>query len=530
MTNVFYSAGAADPVYYYHFFYLIPATLRAVAAGVSIEPAFGLQSAVVGMTTAGMFYLIVKRFTGGDGPASLAALLCTAVGSLDIVSVLLRGVPVITVDAWADPVVRIHNFLNQMIWSPQNVLGVLILLLGVYTLSRKGWWRGWLILGPLLGAAMIGSTVWVTMTAFAGVGCYLLVEAVSHRRQPTLAVKRLAAGAIVGLLILAAGTPSLLGYSEMSRRIGKGLTTEWPHQWNALLGRLVSPGIFANLLDLPWVLLLELGPLILFPLLLPRRIWKRAWNDAGLRLLLLSAVVAVAGFVTFRSHFTVNDFGQKTMLVAMAAGVVLAAALLSPRRATPTFLNPLGWSLHEHRSGHRRTKTAVFVALVLLAGLPVGLYEAPLTAIRRYLPQAGPLSRAVHAHARRAAAEAGAYQFLRYGLPANAVIQSHWDADRLNLVQIARKPLGVTTLETDTMVFHPADAAAHERCLREVSESLATRGPAERCHDTLHRYGITHVFVGLVEAEAWQGLEKFDDRRYFRPVFDDGRTRVLALE
>ena len=48
----------------------------------------------------------------------------------------------------------------------------------------------------------------------------------------------------MGLLILAAGAPSLLGYSEMSRRIGKGLTTEWPHQWNAQLGKLVSPGIY----------------------------------------------------------------------------------------------------------------------------------------------------------------------------------------------------------------------------------------------------------------------------------------------
>jgi len=40
-----------------------------------------------------------------------------------------------------------------------------------------------------------------------------------------------------------------------------------------------TAGILANLLDLPWVLAIELGPLLLLPLLLPGRVCRRAWRD-----------------------------------------------------------------------------------------------------------------------------------------------------------------------------------------------------------------------------------------------------------
>jgi len=161
LGNPFF-ATSGDAVDYYHFFYLIPATLRAVVPGVPIALAFGLQSLLVAVAIAAMAYVLAKRIHGGEGPAILAAMLATIVGGLDIIPLLIKHMSAITLDAWADTLVRIHALLTQMVWTPQNVSGVLIVLVAVYLLSRRGvWWRGWLLLGPVLGASLIGSTIWV---------------------------------------------------------------------------------------------------------------------------------------------------------------------------------------------------------------------------------------------------------------------------------------------------------------------------------------------------------------------------------
>ncbi len=530
LISPFYAAGSGEVAYYYHFFYLVPATARAVVGDLSIELAFGLQSAVTALATCGLFYLIAKRIWGGDGPGSLAALLCTVVGGLDVVPVLLGRRVVLTLDAWADPVVRIHSFIIHMIWSPQNVTGITILLLAVYVLSRKGpVWRGWFVVGPLFGAALLGATAWIAMIGFAAAAVYCLFEAASKHRQPAMALRQLALSVLIGGLMFAASIPSLLGYAEMSRRLGKSLTTEWPHQWHALLGRFVPPGVLANLLDLPWVLLVELGAALLLPLLLPRSAWKLAWSDPGLRLLIIAALITVAGFVTVRSHFFYNDFGQKTSMVMIAAGALLAAGMINPHRGKPSLVNPLGWSMRDRPRGGARAG-ATIVAATLLLGLPAGLYATPLTAIRRYFPTEGWFGGLANPIALLAASEAGAYRFLRHELPGDAVLQPDWRADRLHLVQVGRRPLGVTVLEQDTMVFHPGDMAAFERCLREVSEALGGEASAEHCREVLRRYGITHVYVGRVERELWRGVSKFDDERFFRPAFESEGVRIFAVE
>ena len=534
LGNPFYADGATGPVYYYHYFYLIPATVRAVSAGLSIELAFGLHGALVGIATVAMFYLITKRFTGGDGPATLAALLASAVGALDIIPIMVLHLRTVHLDAWADVIVRIHNFLNQMTWSPQNVLGLLIGLVGVYILSLKGWWRGWFLLGPILGVAMLGSSVWIAMGMFAGLAVFISTEAVSARKRKAHLIRQLALSGAVGLLMLATCVPSLLEYSEMKTRHGQGLTLEWPYQVHAIFGPLAPPGVIANILDLPWLLAVELGPRVLFLPLLPRSIWRRAWNDPGLRFLLLSSVVALVGFVTLRSHFACkwpyNDFGQKIIMIPMAGGAILAACVLRPGRGRLSLFNPLGWRLHEHPSGRPRTKTAWFVGLMLLAGSPVVFWEVPIASLRRHLSPEGPLAVAAHRDARRFAAEGQAYRFLRYELPESAVIQADWGDERVRLVQIARKQLGVTILQEDTMVFYPPDKGVHQRCLLEVSKSLSESGDAGSCNQVLRRHGITHLFVGWIEKQRWSHLEKVDDSRYFDLLFDSSAATVYAVK
>jgi hypothetical protein len=530
LGNPFYADEAAGPVYYYHFFYLIPATLRVFAPGVSIELAFGVQSALVGIAFAAMCYLIVKRFTGGDGPATLAALLATAVGGLDIIPVLILRLPVVTLDAWGDyGTFRIHNLLTQIVWTGQNMQGLLVAMLGVHCLSVKRWWKGWFVLGPLLGAAIIGASVWFAVVLLPGLAVFVVIEVVAQRRQRTVACKRFVGSALVALLMLALSWPSLAGYSEMAQRQQVGLTTRWPRASTALLGKLAPPGILANLLDYPWVLVIEFGPLLLFPVLLPRHVWRRAWRDAGLRLLLLSSALALVGFVVVRSNFIYNAFGQRIIMVPMAAGVVLGGCILSPATRRRSLLNPLGWSLHGQTSDRPRRLLACFVGLILFAGLPVGVYQSPLAAVRRYITRDSVFHVLASKLGQRAADEAAAGRFLRYHLPADAVLQAYWGTERLHIAQIARKQLGVSIIDPDTVIFHPRDMPAFEIALREVSEVLQNPTAARKCYQTLRAHGITHVFVGTVERELWRGLDKFSDERFFERLFHDQESSIYAL-
>ena len=64
---------------------------------------------------------------------------------------------------------------------------------------------------------------------------------------------------MVGVLGLVLMSPQIGGYLEMSERYEDGLSIEWPANSWALIGRVASPGPLANVLDLPWRLLLEMG-------------------------------------------------------------------------------------------------------------------------------------------------------------------------------------------------------------------------------------------------------------------------------
>lgn len=529
LGNPFYAAEAAGPVYYYCFFYLIPATVRIVAGGPGTHLAFGVQSFLVAVSTIGMFYLIVKRFTGGDGPAILAALLSSLVGGLDSVAAAVRGNLVVTLDSWADTLNRVHNLFTQMMWTPQNVLGLLVVLLVVYVLSEKGFWPGWFVLGPAAGAAAWGSSPWVAVALFAGLGVWWVWECIAHGRERA-AYRRLAGVAVVGLAAGLAAAPIVLSYMEMSARHGKGLTTEWPYSRNAWLGRLVAPGPLANLLDLPWTLPTEFGAMLLFPLLLvPRAIWRRAWADAGLRLLLICTPLAIAGFVTIRSHFMYNDFGQKSIMVAMAAGVILGACAVRPDSVRGWLLNPFGWRLHAGSTPVRRRSAAVLFVSVLVLGLPVGLSEIPLTAVRRYLPDRGRISTLLPDASKRAKVEGPAWGWMHRNLPADAVLQMDPSRDRVFLVQAIERQMGVTVLEANTMVFHPVDAAAHTRRLEALQRALYEPGTADDLQRAFRACGVTHVYVGTLELEQWKCVDLLEDASRYEPLWRTKAGTVYAV-
>lgn len=553
LHSPFYAAGPHDPVYYYHFFYLIPATLRAVVPQVSIELAFALHGSAVAIGLITLVWLWLKRLTGGDGPALLGALLCSFIGGLDIVGVLARRMHVITLDAWADTLFRLHNLLTQMIWTPQNTQGLLIVTLAAYLLSHRPAWVGWFVFGPLLGASLIGSSVWVAFGGLLAISFYVVLETWMLRARPAVAIRRLAAAALIGLMILLFSAPQLVGYAEMSRRHHKGLTLDWPRPEDALLGRMLPPGPLANLLDLPWRLAVELGPLLVLPLLLSGRTWLRLWLDAGARYLLVATLLAVGAWVTVRSYFTYNDFGQKVMMVTLVAGAVCAAQIARPEPLRPSWRNPLGVRFEPGGllGSRPRLRRGLIVALLAVGSL-VGFYQAPLNAVRRFVPTTGPLARLSHPLLARAEREGAALHFMRHDLPADAIVQANWGAQRVDLQQLIKRRIGITVLEADTEVFMPRDTVRHQLTLdgleallqygiaspEDVPRAGTTRpadapppepADARRIARALRELGITHVFVGTVERRLWRNASVFDDARYFERLYRDDVASVYAV-
>ncbi len=522
LGNVFYADGAAGPTYYYHFFYLVPATLHAWS-GADNELCFGIASCLGALSLTGLVYMTVKRLKGGEAPATLAVALVTVVGALDVfplaVDILVgrRGM-VVTLDAWADNVYRIHSFLNQMMWTPQNVQGVLVTMVGVTLLSHYGLWRGWFIWGPMLGASLIGSSVWVALGVMPAVAVWSVLRLVELRHDRRAAVRLLFALMVVAELMLLCAAPSVYGYLETSARHGKSLTMLWtPRTW-AFFGQLTGPGIPANILDLPITLTFELGGKVLFLFGVGAVIWRRAWHDLGLRLLWICSIVAIIGSVTIRSHFYYNDFGQKVMMLPMAFGAVLGACILDSDSGTRRWWNPLGWRLDSgHIQRHRRL-VSWLVGLVIVAGLPMGFYEVPLTAARRYIEvRHVPVD------------ERAALCFMRHQLPPEAVVQADWRKKRATLAQTIRRQIGVMADQDDILVFRPADWEAYQQAVADVERALQETESSAEAHSLLASHGITHVYVGAIERKLWKHLEKLDDRSRFQPLFEAGAHCIYEL-
>lgn len=524
LDGPFFAAGESGPVYYYHYFYLIPATIRSVTVDMSIELAFAIQSAAVALSLAGTVYCVVKRISRSDAKATLAMLLATVVGGLDVLMLLVMRLPVVTLDAWADHSVRVHNLLNQMMWSPQNVQGLLVGLIGAYLLGCKGWWRGWWWCGPLLCLALIGSSVWVAIPLVAGLFAFVVTHVVSQRGTR---MRCLTQAAGVGALCILVCWPTIGGYMAMSRRLGESLTTDWPRQSHALLGRLLPPGPLANLLDLPWIVLVEFGALAVLPALLSRRQWKMILADSGMRLLAFSAAAALVGFILVRSHFDYNDFGQKSMMVALLFAAVAGGFSISSDHLSRW--NPTGWQLDRQLSPRLRIPTRVVVGLCVVCGAAVAIYEAPLTAVRRYVDPDSRLSRLAAEDADMVRAERGAYLWMDRNNRPTDVVQADWSRRRLPLAQLSGTRFGVTELERDTKVFCPPKPTEHERILARFVREIETGADEQRLCDLLVEMNVTHVFVGLIEQTGWPRLTRFENPACFEPVYSDASVTIYEI-
>lgn len=532
LGNPFFARGAAQPTVYYHYFYLLPATLRAATGNqLSIALAFGLASCLVALALTGAAYLLAQRWCGGEAPATLVALLCGTIGGFDALALLMQGKLAVTLDAWADTPLRIHNLLTQFIWTPQNMLGLLIALLGAALLRTRGWWRGWLVAGPLLCHALLGSSIWISTAVLPGIVLLVVVELWQRLRSRQPFGRLFAGAALTALLMLLAALPLLRDYAEVSRRHGKGLTTVWEgHSWNSVLGWLAPAGPLANALDYPWVLLVEFGPLLIVPLLMPKASWRHAWQNPALRFFMLTSGLVLAVFPVVRSHFTYNDFGHRIIMIPMLTGALLAGFAISPHARRPRWFNPVGWTMAPHTSGPTAAWRGWLLAACIVLGSPGSWWQTPAGALRRfaaYLPALRPLGTP---STQAAFADRGALRFLRHGIPPAAVVQAHVGPERLELAQLVNRQIGVMPLEQDTHVFQGPTPDAQLEALREFERQAGSdSGDSSALQMALHRLRVTHVLVGQIERERWRRLDRFHDEARFEKLFESSDAVVFRV-
>jgi hypothetical protein len=338
LINVFYAAERDTPYYYYHYSYLIPASLRIVTGGsISIATAFALSSAtIVGMVIT-IVYLLSLRFWDSPRAAILSALTASIVGGWDIVPAVIRyvlkGIPLVVLDAWCPVIWRLHSLVDNYIWCPQHIAGIMALLLACYLLTVGGlrWW--WVPAAPLLGAYLFGTSIYEAMTTFAAVGVFVLTLLVS-RDTAGRRGRLLAALAVIALLGGALMLPQARGYLEMAERYPRGLTASWPRMPFAVFGWLVPPGPLANWLDAPWLLLIEFALPFLAGVFVTGAVWRRFWSDPAQRLLMLSGLAAVLAAYTWRSSVSEIDYGFRTgVMAANAFGAILCGAMGAAARA-----------------------------------------------------------------------------------------------------------------------------------------------------------------------------------------------------
>jgi hypothetical protein len=506
LESIFYAGEPGTPYYYYEQFYLIPATFRIMGGpGVSIAMAFGLASAIGVVVFMMLVFLIARHVLEANGPALLAVACVSVIGGWDVVPTTIRFLvshaPVVVLDSWCPVAWRIHNLLNNYFWCPQHVAAASVLLLCAYLFQQSPRAIWWLVIAPLAAASVFGTSVYQAMIFFPAGGVFALIELSRARRTPGQGAGRFAlASVVIAVAGLAIMWPRIGEYREMASRFPGGLTLRWDRFELAFVGRLVAPGPLANLLDAPWMAMIDFGLGGLGCVLIARPAWRRMWTDPGSRLLVLTGGLGVAAMWVVRSDVNAYDYGFRLASIpAMVVTAIAAGFLLVPVMVRP-------WALRWRR---------VILVLGIVLGAPVGLYEAPGLALRTLVeskPEAG---------------EAGALRFIRKHLPADAVIQA--DPSRVRLPQLIDRPMGVVGPEDPHVtVLCPRNRPRMLAAARQVEAAFKASDDRE-AHDLLAQLGARYVLVGPVERGRIAGAGRFKCSPWFRMLYDDGQAAVYEL-
>lgn len=287
----------------------------------------------------------------------------------------------------------------------------------------------------------------------------------------------------------------------MSERMPGGFTMQWERFPRALFGRAAPPGVLANWLDAPWILLVDFGLPAASLLLVTGAFRRRLWTDPGLRLLTLAGGLGVLG--AFTVHSSLHDYVYGFRVSVMPLNVALACcagALLVPE-------------LCAIRS---RRLALTIVAIGAAIGLPVGAIEMPFMASRSLI-QRNPF-----------ADDVGAIRFLRNRTPPGAVVQGDPDG-RESLLQLVERPMGVLNPDNPhAQVFAPPDLDLMRETYESVLEAWRTQSPqtAYRC---MRGARVEFVLVGTVETQRFGAAAQFDEPVYFERVYRDEHARVYRV-
>lgn len=529
LRSPFYAARPDIPYYYYEQHYYLAAALHQASGGVPLAWCFGLTSAATACALVGLTGLLARHITrvaqGPDGAeaAGLLASACVSLAggwdALAVAAQMAAGQPArIVLDSWIPTPWRLHNLATQYVWCPQHVAGLLTLVLACVWLSQKvrGW--AWVALGPLLAASAWSSSVYLASVGLAATGCYLGWVTYAARRSRSGPVRAPLQDEHLArtpgpqrwlvrsvLLAVAAGAIALMGiraweYAQMSARFAGGLTIRWPRFPLAVFGGIAPPGPLANYLDAPWILLIELGPAALGLLGTRGSLWHRMGQDPGLRLLMLASAIGTAALYTVRSTIHPNDYSFRIAIMPLQVlGACCAAALLRAAWVRPAWLR---W---------RRPLLAAGV----LAGLPVGLYELPLMAIRSRLPG-------------QALPEAGAVRWIRAHTPPDAVMQRD---PRLapDLPQLTDRRVAAADLDNaHVRVFFPPRPDQMRALAAAVDQALSTDPPG-LAWQRLHAMRVTHLLIGPGERQRYGPMPQLEDTMYFECAYRDPLACVYRL-
>ncbi|MBU0641562.1 MAG: hypothetical protein KKB50_22110 [Planctomycetes bacterium] len=507
LHNVFYAAEADTAYYYYEYHYLVPAALRKLTHDrLSVGEALGFTSALLAAAFLALTYLLARDVLHSSAAALFAAACVSIIGGWDVIPVALQimggGSPRIVLDSWSPVPWRIHNVATQFTWCPQHIAATLALLLACHALRRAPSARWWIWLGPMIGAAIFGTSVYLAMTIFLATAAYVGLRLLELRHEArTLGRTSLAVLAITALGVVLMGVQAWQ-YHLMGQRFPGGLTAQWDRFAYAFFGRLVPPGPLANYLDGWWIALVDFGlpGLALLPMAFTLR--ARLWRNAGMRLLVLVSAVGLVAVFTLRSNINPGfDYSFRVATIpANVLAAICAGALLRGRRSV----------------ARRRFWRRPVIVVGVLLGLPVGFYELPLTAVRSLVLK------------ERHAADGGAISYLRTQTPPDAVVQGD-PLERVSLPQLIQRQMGVLDPDNPHVrVFMPRDFAAMQANAAAVQQAFATEsGP--RAWTTLRRLGVTHVLVGSAERRNWGELPQFADASHFEIVYKDKHAAVYRL-
>jgi hypothetical protein len=511
LHSPFYAAEPDISYYYYEYHYYIAAAMRQLAGqtSVSIALAFAASSALLAVTLVGLTHRLALVLLGTPRAALFAAACISVLGGWDILPAAWRmfetGRPLVTLDTWIAVPWRLHNLATQLIWCPQHVAALLALVFAALLLHVAPRARAWLWVAPLTASFCFGTSAYLTLVYFAA-SCVLILWALRDGPEAPPFGSRprfLSALLLMGAASLALTIVQMQQYREMSARFPGGLTVAWERGAHALLGRWLAPGPFANLLDAPWLLLLDLGLPGLALLLVNGAFWGRLSASPAARLLLPAALLGALASVTIRSNIHSFDYSFRIAIMpAQLLGALCAGALLDAG-------NVRAWA---------RSLGLPALTMGVALSAPCGLYELPLMAVRSFLPP----------DAGECRVEAAAIRYVRGHTAPDAVLQAGPEFSVV-LPQLCERAVSVARPDdAHVQVFTPPNR--DEMLRKSALAAQAFRSESSReAHAALHELRVTHVLRGPREMAAFGAMRALEDEKYFERVFTDEQVWVLRV-